>query len=97
MMQAEFEEFNMRKIFAAALCAGLACSSSAFAERWVAPVNGTVSAVAMPDGDVMMQIQIPAKEYVMINRDMRANNDHCIIKETGAANTMVLVCGADIK
>jgi hypothetical protein len=86
----------MRKaIFAIALCTGVALSGSASAERWVAPVNGTVSAVMMPDGDVMMKIQLPAKEFEFMDRDMRGNNNTCIIKEVYSAspNTMILVCG----
>jgi hypothetical protein len=82
-------------IFAAVLCVGLASGGSAFADRWVEPVNGTVSAVMMPDGDVMMKIQLPAKEFQVVDRDMKANNDSCTIKEiyAGSPDTMILVCG----
>ena len=84
-----------KALFAATICAGLAASGSAFADRWVEPLNGTVSAVTMPDGDVMMKIQLPAKEFHIIDRDMKANDNSCIIKEiySGSLNTMVLVCG----
>ncbi len=82
-------------IFAAALCAGVISSSAAFADRWAEPVNGTVSAVLMADGDVMMKVQIPAKEFQIMDRDMKANNNACFIKEvySEASNTMILVCG----
>jgi hypothetical protein len=87
----------MKKVFfAAALCMGLAASGPAFADRWVEPINGTLSAMTMQDGQVMMKIQLPAKEFQIVNRDMKANNNSCIIKEvyTGSPNTMILVCGA---
>jgi nitrate reductase alpha subunit len=82
-------------LFAGALCVGLAASGSAFADRWVTPVNGTVSAVAMSGGQVMMKIQLPKKEFQMIDRNMKANDRACIIQETyyAAADTMILVCG----
>jgi hypothetical protein len=82
-------------IFAATLCAGLAFSGSAFAERWVEPVNGTVSALTMPDGDVMMKIQLPAKEFQIVDRDMKRNDNVCVVNQiySGASDTMILVCG----
>jgi hypothetical protein len=86
----------MRNIlFAATLCVGVVSAGAAFAERWVEPLNGTVSAVMMPDGDVMMKIQLPAKEFQVVNRDMKANDNSCIIKEiySGSPNSMILVCG----
>jgi hypothetical protein len=82
-------------IFAAALAIGLSTSGSAFADRWVEPLNGTLSAMTMPDGEVMMKIQLPSKVFQIVDRDMKANNNTCVIKEVypGAANTMILVCG----
>jgi hypothetical protein len=82
-------------IFATALCVGLASSGSAFAKRGVEPVNGTVSAVMMPGGDIMMKIQLPAEELQVVNRNMRANNNACIINQiySGSPDTMILVCG----
>lgn len=84
-----------KRIFAAVLGFGMACAGPALAERWVEPVNGTVSAVMMPDGAVMMQVQIPQKEFLGIGRDMKAGHDVCTIKEISpdATNTMILVCG----
>jgi hypothetical protein len=82
--------------FAAALCLGLVSTDSAFARTgWSAPVNGTVSAVMMPDDDVMMEIKLPAAEFQAIGRAMRLSHDSCIIKsaDTGTANSMILVCG----
>jgi len=49
----------------------------------------------MPDGEVMMKIQFPTKEFQFITRDMKENNNSCIVKEIDSAlpNTMILVCG----
>ena len=86
----------MRNIlFAATLWVGVVSAGSAFAERWVEPLNGTVSAVMMPDGEVMMKIQLPAKEFQAVTRDMKANDNSCIVKEVyaGSRDTLILVCG----
>ncbi len=82
--------------FAAALFMGLVSAGPALARSgWTAPINGTVSAVMMSDGGVMMEIKLPPAEFQAIGRDMRLSHDTCIIKETdtGSANSMVLVCG----
>jgi hypothetical protein len=79
----------MKKIlFVATLCAGVVSAGAAFAERWVEPINGSVSAV-------MMKIRLPAKEFQVMDRDMKANDNSCIIKEIygGSPDTMILVCG----
>lgn len=83
-------------LFAASLCLGLACAGLAHAEHWSTPVNGTVSAVMMQSGGVMMKVRLPQTEFQAISRDMRANDTACVIKEIdpGAADTMILVCGA---
>jgi len=80
--------------FAVALCVGLASAGSAFAERWVTPVNGSVSAVTMPDGAVMMKVKIPAAEFLIISRDMKKAPPVCKVQEIypGATDTMILVC-----
>jgi nitrate reductase alpha subunit len=87
----------MKKIlFAATVCIGIVTAKSpAFADRWVEPVNGTVSAVMMTDGEVMMKIHLPDKEFQVVNRNMRANNNSCIIKEiySDSPDTMILICG----
>jgi hypothetical protein len=85
-----------RAYFVAALCMGLVSTSPAFASRaWTTPVNGTVSAVMMPDGSVMMEIKLPAAEFQGIGRDMRISRDTCVIRETdtGTPDSMILVCG----
>ncbi len=58
-------------------------------------VNGAVSAVMMKDGAVMMKVEMPAKEFDVINRDMKANHKTCTIEEIypGETDTMILVCG----
>jgi hypothetical protein len=49
--------------FVAAFCIGLASTSPAFARSGLtAPVNGTVSAVMMPNGGVMTEIKLPPAE-----------------------------------
>jgi hypothetical protein len=82
-------------VFAAAVFACVASSGSAYAERWVQPVNGTVSAVTMPDGDLMMKIALPAQEFQIVSREMKRNLNTCVIKEIypDSPNTMVLICG----
>ena len=85
-----------RAYFAAVLCLGLASTGSAFARTgWTAPVNGTVSAVMMSNGGVMMEIKLPPAEFQAIGRDMKLSHDTCIIKDTdtGTADSMILVCG----
>jgi uncharacterized membrane protein len=82
--------------FVAALFMGLVSTGPAFARAgWTAPVNGTVSAVVMSDGGVMMEIKLPSAEFQAIGRDMKLSHDTCIIKDTdtGTADSMVLVCG----
>ena len=82
--------------FSTALCLGLASTGPVFARTdQPAPVNGTVSAVMMPNGDVMMEIKLPPAASQAIGRDMRQSHNICVIKaaDTGATNTMVLVCG----
>jgi hypothetical protein len=82
--------------FAAVLCLGLASTGTAFARAgWTAPVNGTVSAVMMSNGGVMMEIKLPPAEFQAIGREMKLSHDSCIIKDTdtGTADSMMLVCG----
>ena len=81
-------------IFAAAIAASMAAAPAAFAERWVAPVNGTVSAVMMQDGDVMMKIKLPATEFKAMTANMAAGGMTCTIQNIypDALNTMILVC-----
>jgi hypothetical protein len=83
--------------FVATLCIALASTTPAFARTgWTTPVNGKASSVLMSDGDVMMQITLPAAEFQAIGRDMKLSHNTCVIKETdtGTADSMILVCGA---
>ncbi len=80
----------------AAVCAGLTLGAPAFARTaWTAPVNGTVSAVMMSNGDVMMQIKLPPAEFEAVGRQVKLSHNSCIIKDadSGAADSMILVCG----
>ena len=84
--------------FSAALFGAVVLSAApAFAERWVEPVNGTVSAVPMQDGSVMMRITIPAKPYGMISRDMREGHMNCQAKQAdvNSKDSLIVVCGAN--
>jgi hypothetical protein len=89
---------NKMKRFACAalLLAGTALAHPAFAEKWVTPNNGTVSTVMMPDGDVMMKIQMPAAEFNAMTTAMH-NGQSCKIEHIypDALNTMILVCRAN--
>lgn len=82
-----------RIIFAAALCASSALAAPAFADRWVQPVNGQLSAVMMPDGAVMMKVQVPATEFKGLDTAMTTGGG-CSIEHIypDALNTMILVC-----
>lgn len=64
-------------------------------DGWTAPMNGTVSAVMMKDGGVMMEIKIPQAELQAIANDMKTSHDTCIIERAnpGKAGYMTLVCG----
>jgi hypothetical protein len=77
------------------LLAGLAAGAPAFAERWVTPVNGSVSAVMMQDGAVMMKVQMPPKEFNAMQEHMKAGEDNCRLMEIypGATDTVILTCG----
>jgi hypothetical protein len=83
-----------RMIFAAALCAATAFAGPALADRWQAPINGNVSAITMPDGDVMMKVQVPAAQFTAMDTAMRAGHKICMIEHIypDAWNTMILVC-----
>jgi hypothetical protein len=84
----------MKKLFVAALLlAGTAVVNPALAERWSAPMNGMASTVMMPDGTVMMKVQMPPKEFEAMVAAMHAGNG-CMIQEIypDAHNTMILVC-----
>lgn len=76
------------------LLAGMAFGGPAFADRWVTPVNGTVSAMMMPDHSVMMKIKMPPEEFNAMKQSLQGGQD-CKLKEIwpGATDTMVLVCG----
>ena len=79
-----------------AICIGLASTGPALARTgWTTPVNGKVSAMMTSNGDVMMEITLPAAEFQGIGRDMKISHDTCIIKDTdtGTPNSMILVCG----
>jgi len=84
----------MKKTFLAALLlAGASFAHPALADRWVAPTNGVVSTVMMPDGAVMMKIEMPPKEFDAMVAMMHTDSG-CKIQEIypDAHNTMILVC-----
>jgi hypothetical protein len=86
---------TLKPIFGAALLvAGTAFAHPAFAEKWVTPNNGAVSAVMMQDGAVMMKVQMPAAAFNAMTTAMR-NGRACKIEHIypDALNTMILVCG----
>jgi len=76
------------------LAAGTALAHPALAERWVAPINGSASSVMMPDGDVMIKLQMPPKAFEAMETAMHAGSG-CKIQQIypDAHNTMILVCG----
>jgi hypothetical protein len=83
-------------LFTAALCAGIAAAGAARADRWVEPINGTLSAIMVPDGDVMMKIQIPSAEYTAIAGMMKAGKKTCTVFHpsfTTVPPSLILVCG----
>jgi hypothetical protein len=83
-------------LFVLALCAGMVSAGSAFADRWVTPVNGTVSTIMLPDGDVMMKVQIPAKEFVAITGMMETKKNACTLfhsSQGAIPDSVILVCG----
>jgi hypothetical protein len=89
-----------KKLILAAFAASLACTATALADSkdlfgyWTMPVNGNVSAVMMKDGDVMMKVKVPAKEFDAMMKNMKAGGEMCKIEEIypDAKNTMILVC-----
>jgi hypothetical protein len=86
-----------RMLFITAFCAGALSAGSAFAERWVTPINGTLSTIELPDGDVMMKVQLPAKEYTAITKMMAAKENTCTLlhmSEGDQPSSLILLCGA---
>lgn len=84
-------------LFTAALCVGLLSAGSAFADRWVAPINGTLSTIMLPDGNVTMKVQLPAKEYAAISGMMASKENTCTVFHMAGGdqlNSVILVCGA---
>jgi hypothetical protein len=90
-----------KKLILAAFAASLTCSAAALADSqdlfgyWTAPVNGSVSAVMMKDGDVMMKVKVPPKEFEAMMVNMKnGGSEMCKIEEIypDAKNTMILVC-----
>jgi hypothetical protein len=88
----------MTKKLVLAAFAALTLAAPALADRdmhdWKAPINGSVSAIIMQDGDVMMKVRVPATVFGTISRDMKNNKEFCEVQGiyTGAKDTMILVC-----
>jgi hypothetical protein len=82
-------------LFVLALCAGMVSAGSAFADRWVTPVNGNVSTIMLPDGDVMMKVQIPTNEFTAITGMMETKENACTLfhMSHGSPDSVILVCG----
>ncbi len=83
-----------RGLFLVAFCVGALSAGSALADRWVTPINGNLSSIMLPDGDVMMKVQLPAKEYAAITEMMAAKKNTCTLYHSIQAFSLVLVCGA---
>jgi len=84
----------MKKFLCAALLlGGTALAHPAFAEKWVTPDNGTVSTITMPDGNVMMKVQMPPAQFAAMTK-MMEHGRACMIEHIypDALNTMILVC-----
>jgi hypothetical protein len=87
-----------KKLIAAAIAATFSLTAPALAHgdasSWKAPVNGTVSAIIMQDGDVMMKVQVPPMVFGAISRDMKTNTEYCHVQQInpGAKNSMILIC-----
>jgi hypothetical protein len=89
------EKFKMKRtVFLMAFCVGALSAGSAFADHWVTPVNGNLSSIMLPDGDVMMKVQLPAKEYAAITEMMASKENTCTLFHSVQAFSLVLVCGA---
>jgi hypothetical protein len=59
--------------------------------------NGKVNASMMANGDVMMKIQLPPKEYYVIDRSMKDNHMNCRLEDfPGQSFTKILECGPNI-
>ncbi len=90
----------MKKHILLAFLGVFAVAGPAFAEdpmpaTWDQPDNGTVSAMMMKDGDVMMKIQVPHDEFMaMTSAASTLHHGTCTVKEIypGATDTMILVC-----
>jgi hypothetical protein len=86
-----------RILFVMAFCVGAFSAGAAFADRWVTPINGTLSTIMLPDGDVMMKVQLPAKEFAAITEMMAAKENTCTLFHMTLGtqpSSLILVCGA---
>jgi len=81
-----------RALFAALVLGGLG-AVPAFAMH----TNGKVNASMMPNGDVMMKIQLPPNEYYAIDRSMKNNHMNCRLEDfPGQQYTKILECGPNV-
>ncbi len=89
----------MKKHVLLAFLAAMAVAGPALADEepeftWSTPDNGTMSAMMMKDGDVMMKIQVPHDEFMAMTAGGSGQHGTCTVKEIypGATDTMILVC-----
>ncbi len=79
-------------LLVAVLLAGVS-ASAAFARV----DNGKLNATMMDNGDVRMEIQLPSKEYYVIDRSMRDNHMNCRLEDfPGQSFTKILECGPNM-
>lgn len=78
-----------RAFFAALILAGTTALPAMAMET-----NGKMNASMMPNGDVMMKVQLPPDEYYAIDRSMKNNHMHCRLEDfPGQQYTKILECG----
>lgn len=81
-----------RAIFAAMFVAGMS-----FIPAFAMETNGKVNASMMGNGDVMMKVQLPPKEYYAIDHSMKSNHMNCRLEDyPGQSYTKILECGPNV-
>lgn len=81
-----------RTLFAAVFLAGVSATAAL-----AMTANGKLNASMMGNGDVMMKIQLPPKEYYAIDRSMKNNHMMCRLEDfPGQSFTKILECGPNM-
>ncbi len=86
------------KSMLAALCVALLSAGAAHATGWISAPRNAMGAMMIPNGDMVMQIQLPADEFAAANAMMLAQHNACTMfnaNPSDAKNSIIVICGAN--